>query len=161
MRGYVLEGWSLAGELKGLYGSFLYCAHDCFFFYQNSWLNCTSASLFPRANFLQETAIRVYAANQWILFHSQNSFLLFYDRAYCVFIGSVKFDGINKVWFKRSIKFDWIVSYLKRVSHIINVPRSLGLYGENIGPPGLGSRDRAASSHTVNKIYRQTIQHHW
>ena len=42
---------------------------------------------------------------------------------------------------------------------IINIPRLLGLYGENIGSPGLGSRDRAATSHTVNKIYhRQTIQ---
>ena len=54
-------------------------------------------------------------------------------RAYCVFIGSLK-------------------SHLKSVSHIINVPRLLGLYGEIIGPPGLGSRDRAASSHSVYKI---------
>ena len=49
----------------------------------------------------------------------------------------------NKVCF-------WLLSYLKVVSHIINIPRLLGLYGENIGPPGLGSRDRAATSHSVN-----------
>ena len=39
MSGYVLESWSLAGELLDLYGSLLYCAHVYFFFYQNSWLN--------------------------------------------------------------------------------------------------------------------------
>ena len=33
-------------------------------------------------------------------------------------------------------------------------------HGRIISPPGLGSEDRAASSHTVNKIYhRQTIWH--
>ena len=36
-----------------------------------------------------------------------------------------------------SIKF---ASYLKSVSHMINIPRLLGLYGDNIGSPGLGSR---------------------
>ena len=39
MSGYVLESWSLAGELLDLYGSLLYCAHVYFFFYQNSCLN--------------------------------------------------------------------------------------------------------------------------
>ena len=48
---------------------------------------------------------------------------------------------------------------MKSVSHTINIPRL-----ENINPPGLGSRDQAASSHLVNKLYikafhRQTIQH--
>ena len=36
---------------------------------------------------------------------------------------------------------------------IINNPHLLGLYGENIGPPVRGSRDRVASSHSVKKIY--------
>ena len=30
-----------------------------------------------------------------------------------------------------------LLSYLKSVSHRINIPRLLGLCGENIGPPGL------------------------
>ena len=30
---------------------------------------------------------------------------------------------------------------LKSVSLIINIPRLLGVCGETIGPPGLGSRD--------------------
>ena len=38
-----------------------------------------------------------------------------------------------------------LLSYLKSVSHIINIPRLLGLLGENIGPPALGSRDRDAN----------------
>ena len=42
-------------------------------------------------------------------------------RAYCVFIGSTKF-ALN-------------IFHLKSVSHIIYIPRLLGLYGENIGPP--------------------------
>ena len=33
--------------------------------------------------------------------------------------------------------------------NIINIPRLLGLYGENIGSPGLCSRDRAATSQSV------------
>ena len=45
------------------------------------------------------------------------------------------------------------LSYLKCVSHVINIPHLLSLYGENIGPPGLGSRDRASSLHAVNRIY--------
>ena len=31
------------------------------------------------------------------------------------------------------------LSYLKSVSHVINTSRLLGLYGENIGPPGISS----------------------
>ena len=45
-------------------------------------------------------------------------------------------------------KFAWSSFHirLKSVS-----PHLFGLYGENIGPPGLGSRDRAASSHSLNE----------
>ena len=51
-------------------------------------------------------------------------------RAYCVFVGP-----IIKVCLER-------LSYLKSVSHLINIPCFLGLYGKNIGPPGLGSKKR-------------------
>ena len=34
----------------------------------------------------------------------------------------------------------FVASFILEVSHIINIPRLLGLYGENIGPLGLGSR---------------------
>ena len=37
-----------------------------------------------------------------------------------------------------------LLLYLKSVTHIIIIPRLLG-------PPGLGSRDRGASSHSVNE----------
>ena len=40
-------------------------------------------------------------------------------------------------------------SYLESVSYTINIPRLLGLYGESIVPPGLDSRDRAASLYSV------------
>ena len=55
---------------------------------------------------------------------------------HCVFIGP------KKVCLE-------LLSYLESVSHIINIPRLPGLYGKNIGPPGLYSGDRAASSHSV------------
>ena len=35
-----------------------------------------------------------------------------------------------------------LLSNSKSVSHIINIPRFLGLYGENIGPPDLGTREQ-------------------
>ena len=51
---------------------------------------------------------------------------------------------------------------MESVSHIINIPRLFSLCGGNIGPHGLGSNNRAASWHTVNKIYHfQTIRHLW
>ena len=53
-------------------------------------------------------------------------YLLVNARAYCVFISSKVFLELH--------------SYLKSVSHIINIPRLLGLYRVNIGP-GFGSRD--------------------
>ena len=56
-------------------------------------------------------------------------------RAFCIY----KF---NKVCLER-------LSYLKSVSHIINILRLFSLYGEIIVPQDLGNKDRAASSHTV------------
>ena len=47
-----------------------------------------------------------------------------------------------------------LLSYVKSDSYVINIPLFLSLYRKNIGPPGLGSRGRDSSSHSVNKIYR-------
>ena len=52
-------------------------------------------------------------------------------RAYCVFY------RINIVCLEHLSSF-----IFQSVDNIINIPRLLGLFGENIGPPGLGSRDR-------------------
>ena len=43
-----------------------------------------------------------------------------------------------------SIKFAWSIFHISKAlaRHIINIPPLLGLYGENIGAPGLGSRDQ-------------------
>ena len=52
------------------------------------------------------------------------------------------------------IKFAWSSFHIWKVlTIIINVSHLLGLYVENIGLPGLGSRDRASSLHGVNRIY--------
>ena len=65
--------------------------------------------------------------------------LLVNESAYCVFIGSIKFA---------SFLFESVSE-----RHITNSPRLLGQYGENFGHPGLGSRERAVSSHSVNEVY--------
>ena len=52
------------------------------------------------------------------------------------------------------IKFAWSSFHIWKVlTIIINISHLLGLYVENIGLPGLGSRDWASSLHGVNRIY--------
>ena len=86
--------------------------------------------------------LQIVRASTWV---RKYAYLLVNVRAYCVL-----FYRFNKVCLE-------LLSYLKSDSHIINIPCLFGLYGQNIGPPGLGSGDRDATSHSV--FYLQTIQH--